>query len=147
MKPVAEEIAELRAMTGGELVERYVQLFERQPRCKHPAWLLPRCAWRVQELRFGGLSDAAKARLEALIAEIDFPIDSVRGRATAPPSGTPGTTVSRVWRGREVRATSIEGGRWEHDGAVYRSLSAVAKHVTGSHWNGKLFFGLTRRAE
>jgi len=147
MRPVAEEIAELRAMTGVELVERYVELFGRKPRCKHPAWLFPRCAWRLQELRFGGLSDVAKARLEELISEIDFPLDSVRGRAAEPRTGTPGTTVSRIWRGHDVRATAVDGGCWEHEGVIYRSLSAVAKHVTGSHWSGPGFFGLTRRAE
>lgn len=55
-----------------------------------------------------------------------------------------GTVFTRTWKGREVRTVAVDGG-YEYEGAVYRSLSAVAKAVTGSHWNGRLFFGLTER--
>jgi len=55
-----------------------------------------------------------------------------------------GTVFTRTWKGGEVRTVAVEGG-YEYEGAVYRSLSAVAKAVTGSHWNGRLFFGLTAR--
>ena len=145
VKTISEEIADLRAMNVSELVEKHVQVFGKLPRCKQPTWLWRRIAWKIQEQRFGGLSEKAKARLEELIAEIDIPLNGARkqikrGRDTL------GTTVTRVWKGREIRATSVEGG-WEYESVVYRSLSAIAKHVTGSHWNGKLFFGLTRRAE
>ncbi len=68
----------------------------------------------------------------------------MRGRVTRPGDPPLGTTLTRVWKGHEVRATAVEGG-WEHDDVVYRSLSAVAKAVTGSHWNGRLFFGLKSR--
>ena len=148
MKTVAEEIAELRAMNVAELVERYVIVFGKLPRTKQPTWLWRRIAWKIQEQRFGGLSETAKQRLEELIAEIDLPLDGARKQVKpARCNGTTlGTTVTRTWKGREIRATSVEGG-WDHDGTVYRSLSAVAKSVTGSHWNGKFFFGLTRRAE
>lgn len=146
---MSEEIAELRALNVAELVERYVGVFGKLPRTKQPTWLWRRIAWKIQEQRFGGLCQAAKQRLEELIAEIDLPlgrehkgvVHPARSRGTAL-----GATVTRIWNGREIRATSVEDG-WEHDGAVYRSLSAIAKHVTGAHWNGKLFFGLSRRAE
>ena len=143
MRPISEEIDTLRAMNVAELVERYVALFGRLPRCKQPTWLFRKCAWRLQEIRLGGLSETAKARLEEPIAEIDIDLDRKRIK----PGITLGTTVSRLWKGREIRATAVDDGQWEHDGERFRSLSAVAKHVTGSHWNGKLFFGLTRRAE
>lgn len=145
MKPISEEIAALRAMRVPGLVERYVEVFGRLPRCKQPTWLLRKIAWRIQEQRFGGLSKRAQERLEELMGEIDIDLGAERKRVKPARNGKAlGTTVERVWKGRMVRATSVEGG-WEHDGVVYRSLSAVAKHVTGSHWNGKLFFGMTRR--
>lgn len=146
MKPISEELAELRALRVPELVERYVAVFGRLPRCKQPTWLFKKIAWRIQEQRFGGLSKRAQERLEELIAEIDIDLGAERARVKAPArNGTVlGATVSRVWKGRTVFATSVDGG-WEHEGAVYRSLSAVAKHVTGSHWNGRLFFQLTKR--
>ena len=55
-----------------------------------------------------------------------------------------GVEITRVWRGRELRAVACDGG-YEFEGATYRSLSAIAKAVTGTHWNGRLFFGLTNK--
>jgi len=146
VKPISQEIAELRDMGVAELVERYVAVFGKAPRCKQPVWMFRRCAWRLQEVRFGGLSKRALARLEELMAEIDIPLGGVRAplQPGREKRNTLGTTVSRIWKGREVTATAVERG-WEHEGVTYRSLSAVAKHVTGTHWNGKLFFGLTKR--
>lgn len=148
VKPIAEEIAELQTMSVPELVERYAEVFGKTPRTKQPVWLWRKIAWKIQEQRFGGLSKTAKARLEELIAEIDLPIGgrvergklrTVRNNDTAL-----GTTVTRVWKRQEIRATRVEGG-WEHEGTVYRSLSALAKAITGSHLSGRAFFGLTKR--
>lgn len=144
MKPISEELAELRAMNVAELVERYVAVFGRAPRCKQPTWMFRKIAWEIQARRFGGLSKRALARLEELMAEIDIPLGGVRAQVKPARKATQGTVVERAWKGRVVRATSVDGG-WDHEGTVFRSLSAVAKHVTGSHWNGKLFFGLTKR--
>jgi len=146
VKTIHEELDALRAMNVAELVERYAALFGRLPRCKQPTWLLRKIAWEIQARRFGGLSKRAQERLEELIAEIDIPLHGARGQIKPPRRNgtTLGTTVSRLYDGREIRATSVENG-WEHNGAVYRSLSAIAKHVTGTHWNGKLFFGLRKR--
>jgi hypothetical protein len=57
----------------------------------------------------------------------------------------PGTVLTREYRGREIRVTVLDRG-FEHEGAVHRSLSAVAKAVTGAHWNGYHFLGIARRA-
>ena len=54
------------------------------------------------------------------------------------------TAISESVAGAAFTATTVEGG-WECEGVVYRSLSAVAAAITGSHWNGRLFFGLTKR--
>src|SRR5262245_33467512 len=108
MKSVAEEIAELRAMNVPELVERYVAVFGKLPRTKQPRWLWTRIAWKIQEQRFGGLSQVAKERLEELIAEIDLPLGGERMQIKRSRSNgtTLGTTLSRVYDGREIRATS-----------------------------------------
>ena len=151
MKSVTQEIEELRNMAVPELTRRYRELFGKPPRVKHREHLWKRCAWKIQEQRFGGLSKVAKRRLDELIGEIDVPLgtpqQSVSGHLNARvrPSGhTVGTVFTRPWHDREVRAVAVEGG-FECDGVVYRSLSAVAKAVTGSHWNGRLFFNLTSR--
>ena len=116
---------------------------------KHRDWLWRRIAWKIQEQRFGGLSGVARRRLDELIAELDLPLGrahTVREKIQRRGDPPIGTTLTRMWKGQEVRVTAVDGG-WEHEGVVLRSLSAVAKAVTGSHWNGRLFFGLTKRKE
>ena len=148
-KSITEEIQALRAMPVAELVERYEAVFGKPPRTKHREHLWRRIAWKIQEQRFGGLSTTAKGRLDELIAELDLPLGKGRTeRGTIRRNGSddpvPGTTLTRVWKGREVVATAVEGG-WEHEGVVYRSLSGVVKAVTGSHASGPAWFGLTPR--
>ena len=151
MKSVTQEIEELRQMSVPELLSRYEQLFGKPARVKNREHLWKRCAWKIQEMKFGGLSKKAKDRLEELIGEIDLPLGdkqrtiagTVRRRAGGAEHKV-GTIYTRLWKGREIRAVAVEGG-YEWDRVVYRSLSAVAKVVTGSHWNGRLFFGITKR--
>ena len=149
-KSITQEIAELRAMPVPELVDRYETVFGKPPRTKNRAWLWRRIAWKIQEQRFGGLSEVAKRRLDELIAELDLPVTGER-TVRAKVSGTArrgepvaGTTLTRTWKGREIHATRTEEG-WEHDGVVFRSLSAVVKAITGSHASGPAWFGLTKR--
>jgi hypothetical protein len=149
-KTIPEEIAELRAMDVSSLAARYEAVFGRAPRVKHREFLWKRIAWKIQEQRFGGLSEVAKLRLDELIAEIDLPLGeatrTVTGRlASVANRGQPavGTTIVREWRGQQIAVRVVENG-FEWNGVVYRSLSAVASAVTKSHWNGRLFFGLSK---
>ncbi len=87
--------------------------------------------------------------MDELIAELDVPLGERTVRAKVNVRAKPGdpamgTTLLRKWRGTEVTATRVEGG-WECDGVVHRSLSAAARAITQSHWNGRLFWGLTKR--
>jgi len=148
---LAAEVAALRDLPLDALVERHVALFGRQPRTRHRDQLWRRVAWKLQEQRLGGLSKVARRRLDDLIAEIELPtadeprvVTAKLRRDDEPRRPKAGTVLTREWRGREVRVAVVERG-FEHEGAVYRSLSAVARAITGSHWNGRLFFGLTPR--
>jgi len=83
MKSIVGEIEELRAMTGPELVDRYLEVVGKEPRIKNKDWLWRRLAWKLQEQRYGGLSGAAKARLEEIIAELDkIPLNGRPRRVT-----------------------------------------------------------------
>jgi hypothetical protein len=150
MKTIPEEIDALRAMDVASLVTRYEESFGRAPRVKNKAFLWKRCAWKIQEQRFGGLSTAAKNRLEELIAEIDLPFAerarTVTGRlAKVKPSAPPaGTVITREWRNQRIEVRVLEHGV-EYKGVPYRSLSAVAHAITGTHWSGPAFFGLRNR--
>ncbi len=152
MKSIAAEIENLRKSSLDDLRETYREHFGREPRVKYSReWLWKRIAWRIQEKRFGGLSALAKRRVNELIAELDLPSEekqrAVTGALRRPGTAkepVPGTVLSRKWRDREVSCKLVEGG-YESDGVVYRSLTAAARAVTGSRWNGKLFWGLTKR--
>jgi len=156
---VLRQLAELREMTVRELQEKHLELYGIPTRSRHKQQLFKRLAWRVQELKWGGLSERTKRRLEEIADDLDarFLPPRLSGK---PGTGhrevihhvssggrmslSPGTVLSRGYGGREHRVTALAKG-FEYGGQVYRSLSAVAREITGTQWNGKLFFGLTKR--
>ncbi len=151
-------IAALGRMTPAQLREKYLEVFGEPSRSGNRDFLFKRVAWRIQSLAEGGLSERARRRAEELARDAD-----IRTTLPRPPAATtdapartvtrpaltshdrlpiPGTVLTRKYRGRQVAVKVLPAG-FEHEGQAYRSLSAVAKAVTGSHWNGHLFFGLT----
>ncbi len=153
---VIRQIHRLRQLTVGELRVEWLKLYGEPARHRNRDYLWKRLAWRVQELAHGGLSDRAKPRIEDLA-----PDGFTRARTPnvappvadpAKPAGrqrdarlpSPGTVLTRQYHGNEIRVLALDDG-FEWDGRHYRSLSAVARAVTGQRWNGLLFFGLTER--
>ncbi|MBI1852634.1 MAG: DUF2924 domain-containing protein [Planctomycetes bacterium] len=151
MKTVVQEIEELRQMATADLIARYRETFGREPRIRNREHLWKRIAWKVQEQRYGGLSQLARTRLEELIAEIDLPMAesmrTVAGHLKRPPATgdlAPGTILTRTWHGTSITVRVTDEG-FDYENAVYQSLSAVARAITGQAWNARLFFGLTNR--
>jgi len=148
---VIEQVAALDKAPTDDLIAEYQRLHRKAPRTRNRAWLIRKVAWAIQAEAFGGLSDKAKAQLEELIAEIGPPlgaadrtVTTVLPRKPKPDAPSVGTTLTRVWRGQQIIVHVCDNG-YEHDGVLYRSLTAVAETITGSHWNGRLFFGLVDR--
>jgi len=153
---ITGQIAALRRMTVGELREQWQRLYDEPTRSRNKDYLWKRLAWRVQELAHGGLSDRAKQRIEELapngfvrartpnvaIPAADPAKPAVPHRDPRLPS--PGALLTRQYHGNEIRVLTLDDG-FEWEGQHYRSLSAVARAVTGQRWNGLLFFGLTER--
>jgi hypothetical protein len=145
---IAARIAKLQTMTTAQLRHEWRRVIGGEPTSYNRRFLYKRVAWAVQAKEYGGLSARAQARLEELLpyAEMWMPIGR-RGLAEPPPAAastapTPGTVLTRPYKGRTIAVLVREDGRFEHDGEIYESLTAVAKAITGSHWNGNLFFGL-----
>lgn len=93
-------------------------------------------AYRLQELKFGGLSPNARRYLNSLLPR------SSGGKAAAPPRRLkPGTRLQRIWQGRTYSVTVLEEG-YEYLGERYASLSVIARTITGTAWSGPAFFGL-----
>jgi hypothetical protein len=153
-----QAIAALRTMSAAQLRAKHLDVFDEPSRSGHKDYLFKRIAWRVQSLAEGGLSERARRRAEELARDADIRTTMPRppkAAADAPartmvleaPSPhdrlpIPGTLLTREYRGKHVAVTVLPDG-FDYEGQVYRSLTAVAKAVTGSHWNGHLFFGLT----
>lgn len=97
-------------------------------------------AYRLQEQRLGGLSRETRSMLRQVARTAE-----TGGPSNAPPRKlTPGTRLVRDWHGAGHTVTVLDNG-FEYDGKTWRSLTAIARAITGSHWNGPRFFGLTGR--
>ncbi len=155
MEPnIDAELAALEQMTTGQLAARFAELFGESTRARNRRWLIKRIAWRIQARAEGGLSERAQRRAAELADESqlrltapteDRPERSTRRSASSshrdPRLPSAGTVLTRDYRGGLVQVTVLEKGFvWE--GKNYRSLSAVARAVTGTHANGYLFFRL-----
>jgi hypothetical protein len=162
---VAKELAALQRMGVAALREKYAEVFGDATRTGNRTWLVRRIAWRLQALAEGDLSERAKQRAAELARDADLRILPPREKPAVLPlvrggtrTGTlqkeksddrlppPGTVLTRKYKGGSVQVKVLAQG-FEYAGAVYGSLSAVAKAVTGSHCNGFLFFGLTKGGE
>jgi hypothetical protein len=155
---VHRELAALQRLAPKDLQARYAELFGETTLTRNKTWLVRRIAWRLQALAEGDLSERARRRADELANDADLRLSPPRTRtAEAPPTVAndavavpprdrrlppPGSVLARPYRGQTVQVRVLDDG-FEFAGAVYPSLSAVAKAVTGSHCNGFLFFRLT----
>lgn len=142
---LADQVAALAAMTTAELAAEYERLHGRRPRYRSVPWMRKRIAHQLQVAAYGGLSRAARAVVDELAADIALPPVPRHAATQAGNELRPGTVLHRDFKGQRITVeVTDEGFVW--DGNRYRSLSAVAFAVTGSKWNGRLFFNLTARA-
>ena len=136
---ILRQLATLETMPMDQLCERWRDLYGAEAPGYKRQFLIKRLAYRIQELFYGGLSDAAKTRLRQ--------VARVGHRVSDKPPGKgdilPGTRFVRIWRDRRYEVLAHENG-FEYDGRMFRSLSAVAREITGTRWNGRLFFGLKK---
>lgn len=130
----------LKTASTAELKAQWRQLFESEPPPYNRRFLESRLAYRIQELAYGGLKPETIARLEALGEQLDGG-DAEKRRRPAKDRPVAGTRLIREWQGVEHCATVLADG-FEYQGRPYRSLSAIARAITGTRWNGWLFFGL-----
>jgi len=139
---VLAQIAALKSSPTAELKARWRQLFEMEPPPYSRRFLESRLAYRIQELAYGGLKPATVARLEALGELLDGgKIEVRRQRADERPIA--GTRLIREYQGAEHCVTVRVDG-FEYLGRPYKSLSAIARAITGTRWNGWTFFGIRR---
>ena len=155
---IGRELAALKRLTVRELRARYAEVFGEATTSRHKDFLIRRILWRLQANEEGGLSDRARERARELAADSDVRLTAPRAPAATPgperiaeiqvaPDDRlpmPGAVLTRRYKGRSVEVRVLPHG-FEYEGEVYRSLTAVAKKVTGTHWNGYHFFRIAQK--
>lgn len=155
---IAAEVARLPDMTVNDLIQRYEQVYREECRSRNKQYLVRRIAWKLQANEEGGLSPETIGKAEGLAADaqtrVTAPRDTSNVQVTARPPNAfvdwdprlppPGQMLERQYKGQMIRVVVLQEG-FEYEGQRFRSLTAVAKAVTGTHCNGFLFFRLGRR--
>jgi len=145
------QIAALELLSFPDLQARWRELIGADPPRYNREFLVRRLAYRMQELAYGGLSRATRARMAELLAQAGC--DGIgalrprkqtgRGRRELPVAGT---RLIREWNGQPHEVIAVPGG-FAYRGRRYRSLTAIAELITGTHWNGPAFFGVRANAQ
>ncbi|MBI5788789.1 MAG: DUF2924 domain-containing protein [Candidatus Schekmanbacteria bacterium] len=151
---IVEQIQGLRQMTVNQLREKYEEIFGESTTARNKDYLWKKIAWRIQELEYGGLSEQAKKRAREIANEHDIRVRLPRGafqefNIPAQPSRAknkanlpaPGTILTREYKSRTIKVEVLENG-FRYEGRVFKSLSATAREITGTNWNGRLFWGV-----
>lgn len=145
---VLKQIADLQNLTYEELKERWAMLYGGVPPAYNRTFIIKRLAYRIQELTYGGLSERTQIKMREILDTYDIDENGCdrserqtqrekRRRLEVPVTGT---RLVREWNGRRYEVIVVPGG-FEYDGKKYRSLTAITKAITGTHWNGRAFFG------
>jgi Protein of unknown function (DUF2924) len=137
---VLARLAVLKTTSTSELRQKWRQLFETEPPLYNRRFLESRLAYRIQELAYGGLKPETIERLDALAEQLDGGSPGNR-KLRADPRPISGTWLIREWQGIE-HCVTVRDNDYEYQGRPYTSLSAIARAITGTRWNGWIFFGL-----
>lgn len=141
---VLSQLAALKGASAPALKAKWRELFESEPPAYNRRFLESRLAYRIQELAYGGLSRQTLERLRAMARQYATQTASER---KARPLDRPitGTKLIREYQGVEYCVT-VRRDDFEYLGRPYKSLSSIAREITGTKWNGLVFFGLKRHS-
>jgi hypothetical protein len=137
---VLAQLAALKGAPASALKARWRELFDTEPPAYNRRFLESRLAYRIQELAFGGLSRETLERLQAM-AKQHASRDPAERKVRPILRPIAGTKLVREWQGVE-HCVTVRTNDFEYLGRPYKSLSSVARAITGTKWNGWTFFGL-----
>ena len=137
---VLNQLAALKGAPASALKAKWRALFETEPPQYNRRFLESRLAYRIQELAYGGLTAATVEKLRVLAKQYDGKPGS-RRKIRADHLPIVGTRLIRDWHGVE-HCVTVRTNDFEYRGRPYKSLSAIAREITGVRWNGWVFFGL-----
>jgi hypothetical protein len=142
-EPILARLAALKTMSVNDLKAEWQILFDTPAPNNSRNFLESRLAYRIQELTFGGPDKQTRRLLDLLADEVNGTLTR-KARIADPRNPVVGTKLIREWEGIPHTVTVLKEG-FECGGKRYKSLSAVARTITGTQWNGYRFFGLRER--
>ena len=142
-EPILARLAALKAMSVNELKAEWQALFDAPAPNNSRTFLEGRLAYRIQELTYGGPDKQTRRLLDLLADEVEGTLTR-KAQIADPRNPVVGTKLIREWDGVAQTVTVLREG-FDWDGRRYKSLSAVARAITGTRWNGYRFFGLRER--
>jgi hypothetical protein len=137
---VLAQLAALKGAPADALKARWRELFDTEPPAYNRRFLESRLTYRIQELAYGGLSRDTLERLTAMAKQYTAK-DPAERKARPMLRPVAGTKLIREWQGIE-HCVTVRAHDFEYLGRPYKSLSSVAREITGTKWNGWVFFGL-----
>lgn len=140
----SDKLAALEEMDANDLRAEWRRLYRAQPPARMTRDLLKLgVAWKIQEQAYGGYKATTKRQLAELTGSLERTGDVTRSRVARL---KPGARLAREWGGRTHTVTVLDDG-FDWNGERWRSLSAIAREITGARWSGPRFFGLTGTAK
>ena len=141
--PILARLAALKLMSVNDLKAEWQALFNAPAPNNSRTFLESRLAYRIQELTYGGPDKQTRRLLDLLADEVEGTLTR-KGQIADPRNPVVGTKLIREWDGTAHTVTVLKDG-FDWGGQRYKSLSAVARAITGTRWNGYRFFGLRER--
>jgi hypothetical protein len=138
--PILARLAALKSMSVNDLKAEWQALFNAPAPNNSRTFLESRLAYRIQELTYGGPDKQTRRLLDLLADEVEGTLTR-KAQIADPRNPVVGTKLIREWDGTAHTVTVLKEG-FEWGGKRYKSLSAVARAITGTRWNGYRFFGL-----
>jgi hypothetical protein len=142
---VLGRLATLQTAPIADLKQQWRELYGKEPPPFSRSYITSRLAYRIQELAYGGLKPETVDRLVVLGEQLDGG-NVVLRRVRADSRPLAGTRLIREWQGVQ-HVVTVRQDDFEFEGRPYQSLSAIARHITGTRWNGWTFFGLRARGD
>jgi hypothetical protein len=142
-EPILARLAALKAMSVNELKTEWQAMFDAPAPNNSRTFLEIRLAYRIQELTYGGPDKQTRRMLDLLADEVEGTLTR-KAQIADPRNPVVGTKLIREWDGVAHTVTVLKDG-FDWGGQRYQSLSAVARAITGTRWNGYRFFGLRER--
>jgi hypothetical protein len=140
-RSISGDIAKLQTLSRAQLLRRWCELYGKPAtRGMRRELMVPFLAYKLQERAYGGLKSKVRAELRRLMK----PLGKNSGRDAA--HLKTGTRLLRQWR-EEMHEVVATSGGYQYRGVCYKSLSRIARQITGTRWSGPVFFGLNKRAQ